>query len=296
MRSLATVLAAITLLFSATAFAQELGQDEVTLKNGGVVRGTVIAAEPGLSVKILEFGQKEPRVIPWSQVSDVERGKYAPRRPAQPGPAGPGYGAPPAPPAPAEPQMGAPGVVRLHIESPTPAQLIEHGGTAIGSYGGYGVVIHQMRPVCMSPCDRVIDGTVGQQFSLTGEFPPPPPFRLLNLRGDVDLEVKPGSRGGMVGGGTMVTLGGISLLTGLILLPVSLSGHLECDYTLGGPCTKVRSSGFVGTSVAMTIGGAALLAGGIVLAIRSRTLLDIRPHGAPPAQAARAPRYWLGEF
>lgn len=96
-------LAAVSLLFATSARAQDVGQDEVTLNNGGSIRGTLISSEPGTSVKILEAGQKEPRVIPWSQVSDVERGKYAPKGAVQPGPAGPGYGAPVTPPRPLPP-------------------------------------------------------------------------------------------------------------------------------------------------------------------------------------------------
>ena len=87
-----SILVALSLLAS-SALAQDPGVDEVTLKNGGSIRGTVISSEPGTSVKILEMGSKEPRVIPWAQVGDVEKGKYAPKSAVQPGPAGPGYGA-----------------------------------------------------------------------------------------------------------------------------------------------------------------------------------------------------------
>src|SRR3954466_16159492 len=98
---------AAVLAVASAAIADDLGNDEVTLKNGGSVRGTVVSSEPGTSVKIIEMGEKTVRVIPWAQVSDVERGKYAPKAPAQPGPAGPGYGtAPPGQPiAPPEPKL-----------------------------------------------------------------------------------------------------------------------------------------------------------------------------------------------
>src|SRR5689334_7458739 len=69
---------ASTLLATSLAFADDsVGNDEVTLKNGGSLRGTLISSEPGLSVKLLELGGKEPRVIPWADVDHVERGRFA---------------------------------------------------------------------------------------------------------------------------------------------------------------------------------------------------------------------------
>ena len=94
-KNLVAALLACGLSLSATARADEPGPDEVTLKNGGTIRGTIVSSEPGTSVKIIEMGQTQTRILPWSQVSDVEKGKYAPRTAAQPGPAGPGYGTPP---------------------------------------------------------------------------------------------------------------------------------------------------------------------------------------------------------
>lgn len=280
---LASSIAALAFLAAATAFGQEMGQDEVTLKNGGVVRGTVVASEPGTSVKIIEMGQKEVRVIPWAQVSDVERGKYAPRAHAQPGPAGPGYGMMPPPPpqmAPPEPQLGQMGVVRLHIDSPVPAQLIEHAGTSVGAYGGYGVVITQLRPVCMSPCDRVIDGTRGQGFTLTGEFPSPSLFRFSDMRGDVHMRVEPGSTGRRIGGAWATILGGSVFLTGVIMLPISL----------GNTTSSLR-----GSSIAMTVGGGIALAGGIALLATSGTKVFFHQE-RDRRTGARQPRYLLGEF
>src|SRR5262249_55329835 len=156
---LAAAALAVGLLIGAGAGAEEPGQDEVTLKNGGTIRGTVVASEPGTSVKIIEMGQEEPRVMPWSQVSDVEKGTYALKAArVQTGRAGRGYGAAP-PPAPlprpppqaAErppPKLGDPGVIRLHIESPKPARLIERASALVGTYGPYGVVLTAERTVC----------------------------------------------------------------------------------------------------------------------------------------------------
>jgi hypothetical protein len=282
---LATALTALSLFVAATAFAQEGGQDEVTLKNGGVIRGIVVSSEPGTSVKIIEMGQKEVRVIPWSQVSDVERGKYAPKSALpQPGPAGPGYGMAPPPQTlpPPEPQLGAPGVVRLHIDSPVPTQLIEHAGTTVGAYGGYGVVLTTLRPVCAAPCDRVIDGSRGQGFTVTGPFPTPGLFDLTELRGDVTLSVKPGSIGKRVGGVWLTILGGTTFLTGVIMLPL----------VLNRTTTSLRDA-----SIGMTAVGGAALVGGIVLLATSGTKLRL-DQGAPrlgPAAQIK-PRYWLGEF
>jgi len=282
-RLLAATFAALSLFFAAGAFAQEGGQDEVSLKNGGAIRGTVVSSEPGTSVKIIEMGQKAVRVIPWAQVSDVERGKYAPKGAAQPGPAGPGYGmAPPrALPAP-EPQMGQPGVVRLHVDSPVPTQVVEHAGTTVGMAAGYGVVFTQLRPVCVAPCDRVIDGSRGQGFAITGPFPTPGMFNFANMTGDVTLFVKPGSIGGRWGGLMLTILGGSTLLTGAILLPLALERS-----------TSMRNAG-----IGMLAGGGVALVGGIVLLATTGTKIRFEQQaGGPVARAGQAkPRYWLGEF
>ena len=267
------------------------GEDEVTLKNGGIVRGTVVSSEPGTSVKIIELGSTQARVIPWSQVSDVERGKYAPARPEQPGPAGPGYGmmAPP-PLEPPAPRVGTSGVVRLHIESPLPAQLIEQGGTAIGTYGGYGVMIEELRPVCMSPCDRVVDGSQGQAFTLNGDFSPPRPFHFVGQTGDLTLRVQPGSLGRRIGGAWATILGGSVLLAGAVMLPIALASHADI-YT----GVSTHNGALVGVGAGMlAVGGVSLVAGIVMLATSStKVRMEL---GAGRQEGAARPRYWLGEF
>jgi hypothetical protein len=80
--------------------------------------------------------------------------------------------APPAPPTP-------PGVVTLHVESPAPLLILESLGL-------------ERRVVCTSPCDRVIDGSRGQSFSASGAGGSMT-FKLADMRGNVDLLVRPGS-------------------------------------------------------------------------------------------------------
>jgi hypothetical protein len=78
----AVAVVALSLCSSRTALADDPGQDEVSLKGGGSMRGTVVVSEPGKSVEIVVAGQAQPRVIPWSEVVDVQKGKYAPQAPS----------------------------------------------------------------------------------------------------------------------------------------------------------------------------------------------------------------------
>ncbi|AGP35318.1 hypothetical protein [Sorangium cellulosum] len=289
-------LTAVSLLLTASARAAD-GEDEVTLKNGGTIRGTVVASEPGESVKIIELGEKEVRVIPWSQVSDVERGKFAPKSAAQPGAAGPGYGAAPPPqPVPApEPTLGAPGVVRLHVDSPTPVRVLEEASTTYGAYGGYGFAVKKIRPVCVSPCDKVIDGSDGRKFSLSPEdMPPPDPFTFAQMTGDVTLHVDPGSYGRRTAASWLNILGLTAAVTGGTLWFVSSVGtDVDSDPSNDDGGGALKTVGIVSL-----IGGGAALAGGIVLWATSGTSVTLEQHGEKPAgKAARVkPRYWLGEF
>jgi hypothetical protein len=56
-----------------------LGRDEVVLKNGGTIRGTVVSIEPGSKVVIVEVGSKDPRTPRWAEVADVQKNRYAER-------------------------------------------------------------------------------------------------------------------------------------------------------------------------------------------------------------------------
>jgi hypothetical protein len=177
------LLASLLLLpYSAAAADSTMGQDEVTLKNGGTIRGTVVSSEPGVSVRIIELGSTEARTVPWAQVGDIERGKFAPKGPSvQPGSAGPGYGpAAPAyvPPIPVPvPAQGAPqNQVRLHVNSPQPATAVSHR-VAYGRIGWGGFAIDTATPVCMSPCDQVFDSGTGQMYSVERDFNRRPPSR-----------------------------------------------------------------------------------------------------------------------
>lgn len=276
------------------------GQDEVTLKNGGTIRGTVVSSEPGTSVKIIELGDTQARVIPWSQVSDVEKGKYAPRTDVQPGSAGLGYAsAPPppvaAPPAP-EPKMGDPGVVRLHIDSPRPATVIEQRSALVGAYGGYGVVLAGERTVCTSPCDAVVDGSGGRVFRLASDaYPEPGPFGFTGMKGDVTMHLAPGSTGRRVGGVLAIVFGSIAVLTGAVLLPVGLDSTTTDENT--GVTVKVPSSRATSAGAGLLGGGIAAIVGGSVLFVTGATKMSLEPRSAAPAKTARIePRYWMGEF
>ena len=301
---LAAVIGAVALLFSGTGYAQDpAGPDEVTLKNGGTVRGTVVSSEPGVSVKIIEMGGKETRVIPWGEVSDVERGKYLPKAQAQPGPAGPGYGgAPPPQPqpvAPPAPQMGSPGVVRLHIESPETVRLFEHAPLTYAQVGAYGVVIDQRRQICVSPCDEVIDGRRGQIFSAAGDFPGSKSFTLAERQGDVELTVDPGSSGLRTLGVVTVALGGAAILGGIL---VAVLGSISVPETVcdeSGCHDKPEDKSVSPAAIGLLVGGGVGVVGGIVLIVASRTGWDLHDKsGAPGAKTAKAvkPRYHLGEF
>ena len=59
------------------------GDDVVALKNGGMLRGTIVVIEPQKQVVILIQGTGEQRTVPWEEVDKVEPGKYAPAPPPE---------------------------------------------------------------------------------------------------------------------------------------------------------------------------------------------------------------------
>jgi hypothetical protein len=271
--------ALLGLSLSATARAD--GDDEVTLKNGGSIRGTVVAVEPGSKVVVLELGSKEPRSLPWAEVADVQKGKFAAR--AEPG-ATAGYATDSDEEADADQQ----GVVRVHIESDQPVQLIEEVSTSVGAVGGHMVVASQVRSVCAAPCNKVVDASRGQQFVVVGDsMPPSETFRLNDRARDTTIKVDSGSNGLRAGSAVLGTIGVLGILGGVPMIIVG-----------GVSDTPSVSDTWLPVGGLVTGIGAAMLGGAIAMGIAGSTGVEI-VDGAPKKTGRtteRAARWWAGEF
>jgi len=298
-----TVVSALLLTASVTTYAafadDAVGQDEVILKNGGSIRGTVISVEPGNQVVILEMGMKEPKTLPWADVADVEKNRY---------PASAGGGS-------ANVVQGGPNnvigpnaegsskAVTVHIQSPKRVQLLEEVGEAVGYADGDEIAISQIRTACASPCDRVIDGSRGQAFAIAGDgVTPSRSFTLNDRGGDVRIDVDPGSSGVRTGGVFLAIFGGSSILVGAVTLPLGFVLESSATSVNQFGATQVDNTGAnIGNDMKIAGGvllgaGVAMLASSIGMIVASKTSIDIRNGSARADLTPRKPRYWAGEF
>jgi hypothetical protein len=117
------------------------GTDEISLKDGGVLRGRILSIEPERKAVILLAPAGELRVVPWTEIDHVERGKYAPDAAPPPAPPAP----PPPPPADSspEPLRPGPGTPRVHIEANKRGVALHHIAVPLG---GAGVPPHDAAP------------------------------------------------------------------------------------------------------------------------------------------------------
>jgi len=224
------------------------GADEITLQDGGFVRGTIVELEPGKRVVILVDGTAERREITWDKVAEVQRAKHA------------GGTAAPRGPEVESPMVPSRGRPRIHLElaRDKPVTLYEVDAEIVAS--GYNASMYGMkfRSVCVAPCDRIIDGSRGQQFFLaTGESAMWTASRKLTLAqrsGDVPIYVKPGNRG--------------MRLAGAILFGIGLG----C--VIGGPLLFLTKSTRPAGIAFLAVGGPTLLAG-LPMMILGRTRYEI---------------------
>ncbi len=257
------------------AFDIATGGDQVDLKNGGMLRGTIVSLEPGKEVVILVQGTGEQRGIPWGEVAGTRRGSEGP-----PGP-------PPLPPPPPGPGLilgsevtgPSDGAPRVHIQTEWPGLGLHEVVTSIAVVGYGGAAYGQIsRPVCMAPCDRVIDGRAGQLFFFAGEGATPSSrFHLAGRGPEVAVEVQPGSLGKRFGGWLMTGFGAAAVVTSVTLFILgSSSTSLEGDTFV----SKTNSGMMIGGGVLLGA-GAGLLAGGIVLLVQSGTRYHfLQPSGS----------------
>ncbi|HEY3816478.1 MAG TPA: hypothetical protein VGL81_04870 [Polyangiaceae bacterium] len=302
---LAALLALGLCLSSAAARAEGPGEDEVTLRSGGSIRGTIVVVEPGKSVEIAVMGEAQPRVLPWSDVDQVLKGKYAPApAPAPPAPVPPPPPAPPSPPLPPAPRLGDPGVVRLHIDSPAPVTLLDvHLAThpvTESWVDGFGNTVTrdatatELRedPLCSSPCDRVIRDSY---LRIVGKgFPSSSGFDLGGRNGDLTLQVRPGNDAEYAGGIAAIIVGSLATVAGAIIVPLNEKASTTTDANTGAkvhvPDPALRTGG-----IGLIAGGVVGVAGGIVLLLLGRTTVTFsQPNGVAPTAAK--PRYWMGEL
>jgi len=81
--------------------------------------------------------------------------------------------------------------------------------------------------VCISPCDKLIDGRLGQQFFFgAAGMPPSSLFQVYQRRGVVSAQVEPGSDARFITGIMTGTLGGLTMLVGGALWAL---GYIEGD-------------------------------------------------------------------
>jgi len=278
-------------MFATTASAEEsrAGDDEVVLKNGGTVRGTVTTVEPGKAVQIVEGGSKDIRVFAWSEVAKVEKAKYAVSSKAEKAEEQPPVASPP--PASAEPQPSsdAPEKMKVHIDSPMHADLyrlrtrVSTVGVVAPVYGYYGyggayvgtaaVATTSEEAVCSAPCDKNIPAEPGDQFVLKGDFPTTKRFALTGDHPSVALS--PGSKPRKWGGVAMASVGGVGIIGGIIALPIGASGTIVID-SHGRATTETNTTALAvgGTLLGL---GISLVTGGVVMAATSGSGVDVGP-------------------
>ncbi len=238
------------------------------LQGGGLVRGTILGLQPGVSVTIRRATDGTSTTFPWAEVAST---KLRPDREDDRGPqdpAPPAATAQPPVPNPAAPESGR-GLPRLTIQtrsrrpvhiftagdSPMVTATTNSGSTTTTTAVRGGVAL---RSVCQAPCGEVIDARAGYPFFFGGDrMSLSRPFYLNYAEGDVIADVRPGRIGLLLGGVFAVSYGAVGTLTGGALLAVS-------------PENLAKPGGILLGS------GVALLTAGIVMIVHGRTRYRLR--------------------
>lgn len=234
---------------------------EVFLNNGSMMRGTIIAVEPGQRVIVIVAGKES--ILPWGEIARVVEGPTdAATNPVMT----PSIHAAPS-------DMPVKGMPRVHIESDWPDVELSRVEGSIGGgfhHGNYGRMDSHalLKYVCRAPCDKLVDGREGHAFTISGPgMFPPNQFRLDTSDGDVTARVHGTSVARYAGGAVSVAAGGMFALGGTLFFAANFA-------TTGAPTPKnpdpdrvakdVRSFSLVlgGIGVAAVVTGIVLLSTG----------------------------------
>jgi hypothetical protein len=174
----------------------QVGSDVVYMKNGGMLRGTIIDAIPNSQARI-QLATGEIATVPWSEVARIEHAATIPT-PATPA----------TPTSRAEPRKSPDaflgGAIVVHIDSPSNVELQRDMGH------------HDWQTVCTSPCDAQLP-TEGH-YRITGEGSRPSREFMIPPSGrTATLTVTPSSQGWFVGGIVLISVGAPMMLIGLVI-------------------------------------------------------------------------------
>ena len=182
-----------------TASASAAGSDVIDLKNGGILRGTLIDAIPNGHARI-QLATGEIATVPWQDIAHIQRGAAAPAPPASA--ATPGDAEGPA--------------VWVHIEGSETAQLQRD---PTGNHRDWV-------PVCAAPCDRAVSPKF--EYRIAGDgIRSSRAFSLSAHDGGREtLTVDEGSKSGFVLGIVSASVGGLVMVIGLFVVLVNATARL----------------------------------------------------------------------
>jgi hypothetical protein len=247
--------------------APDVGQDAVYTKSGGILRGTIIDAVPGMPARI-QLATGEVATVGASDIARIEHaGKVVSAPAAEPPPGqAPQAPAPVSAPAPPPPRDLSDKVL-VHVDGPDNARL-EQDTTNAGNW----------TEVCSAPCD--IQLPVAADYRIAGGVRQSRVFNLPGHHGEkVTLTVSAATTGGFVVGVVLTAVGGPVALVGLFVGGIA---SLVAAGSQGQPglqgAQNVAAVGWTMFGV-----GAAGLIGGIVLVVtNSRTGVQTDVGRPPP--------------
>src|ERR1700722_11812890 len=229
--------------------------DAVYMKNGGVVRGTLVDAVPGRPVQI-QLATGEIWSIAWEFVDRV-----APASAASASPGAPAASVPTGP------------MVRLHVDAPRNIEISGHASERA-----------EWVPVCSGACDQEVPA--GWEYQARGAgIKASAPFVLSADGGGArTVHVDPSDKGAFTMGIVGVCAGGPSALLGLRLTPIGAPGHTT--QTQDGVTTTqpVSPSVLPAGLVVLGVGVVITIVGGVVALNNASTTVT-----QAPAHAAKGP-------
>jgi len=233
--------------------APTAGRDVIYLKNGGLLRGTLIDVIPNSHARIqLETG--EIATVQWNEINRIDHANATQVEPPAPAPAPQA----PAPAAPAAPQKR----VLVHIETT---------GQDVFLLADTG---HAWERVCSAPCDKWMSTDLN--YKLAGpSVRQSKPFFLQGENGDrVVLDVNAASSGVFTLGVVGTVVGSVSLGIGALVWLVGVAENASCSLdastststtsTATAGCTSHDGNGAEGVGGTMMLVGLAVGVAGIV--------------------------------